>query len=161
MCHLNHTARCNDLVIVFFIKEEKNITKNVTVGNCFKDSVQTHHRLRFYFKESSIDGIDCIMDFSSSPSPRDNGRYHCVVWNLNAEKKELTFISSANGYEVIHADSEVPPIKSYYFLPVIVGFMLAIVFGTAMVIFVCRKRTVRHADMRGEITCSGSVDLCD
>ena len=86
VCHLNHTVCCNNLMIVFFIKEEKNITKNVTVGNCFKDSVQTHHRLRFYFNESSIDGIDCIMDFSSSPSPRDNGRYHCVVWILNEEK---------------------------------------------------------------------------
>ena len=92
------------------------------------------------------------MEFSSSFSPQDNGRYHCVVWFLNAETKELVIIRSH--HEVIHvSDPEAPPIiDKLYLLPVIIaGVMLVIVIGTVLVIFVYRKRAVRHADRIGEI----------
>ena len=90
------------------------------------------------------------MEFSSSFSPQDNGRYHCVVWCLNAEANELFIIRSH--HEVIHvSDPEAPPI--IYLLSVIIAgvIILVVVIGTVMVIFVYRKRAVRHADRIGEI----------
>ena len=61
------------------------------------------------------------MEFSSSLSLQDTGQYHCVVWILNAETKELVINSS--GYELIQIpeSTEAPPINDKsYLLPVII-----------------------------------------
>ena len=106
------------------------------------------------------------MEFSSSLSPQDTGRYHCIVRILNAETKEL--VINGSGYEMIKVpeSTEAPPTKQpYYLLPVTIGssvgvvLVVCIVIG-AVTISVYRKRAARHANRRGEM-CSICVDLCD
>ena len=72
------------------------------------------------------------MEFSSSLSPQDTGRYHCVVRVLNAETKEL--VINGSGYELIQVSESTvaPPINDKsYLLPVIVG---STVVGVLLVI---------------------------
>lgn len=108
------------------------------------------------------------MEFFSSLSPQDTGRYHCVVRILNAEKKELVINSS--GYELIHIpeSTEAPPINDMsYLLPVIIVPSVVVVLiicsiviiGAVSVSAYKKKRASRHAHRRGNsVRCVG---LCD
>ena len=109
------------------------------------------------------------MEFSSSLSPQDTGRYHCVVRILNAETKEL--VINGSGYEMIQVpeSTEAPPTKQpYYLLPVKIGSPVGVVLVICIAAVLCcvaisvyRKRAARHANRRGEMTCLICVDLCD